>query len=379
MGKFGKKNEINLNPLAYNIGLLGEAGIGKSTITKEICEKLAGDDGYISLDIGREDGHKAISGIVTERVPDWETFAEIVDDIVENKDSDYPNLQIVIIDTYDQLCDIAEKETIRLYNKKCRESGKPTIDTINSAFGGFGKGLDKTVDLMLDKLWALKSVGVSFIIVAHVKRTDITDVMTEEQYTMLTSNTTQKYFNAIKQKLDFLGMAYIDRDMVRVKTKKKDKDGNVIEKNKVSGESRVINFRDNTYSVDSKCRFANIVDEISFDADEFIKAMQDAIAAEQSHDGISVADAKKKQAKEAKEAAKVASENSAKARAKKIEDELEEQRGEIFDQLTTMFQESDKEHKDTAKKMMTDAGFAKFSDPELPVTLLKEIVDYLSE
>lgn len=379
MGRFGKKNEINLNPLAYNIGLLGEAGIGKSTITKEICEKLAGDEGYISLDIGKEDGHKAISGIITERVPDWETFAEIVDDIVENKDSDYPNLQIVIIDTYDQLCDIAEKEAVRLYNKKCRESGKPTVETINSAWGGFGKGLDKTVDLMLDKLWALKSVGVSFIIVAHVKRTDITDVMTEEQYTMLTSNTTQKYFNAIKQKLDFLGMAYIDRDMVRVKTKKKDKDGNVIEKNKVSGESRVINFRDNTYSVDSKCRFANIVDEISFDADEFIKAMQDAISAEQSHDGISVADAKKKQAKEAKEAAKLASENSAKARAKKAECELEEQREDIFNQLTTAFQSSDKEHKDTAKKMMTDAGFSKFSDPDLPVTLLKEIVDYLSE
>ena len=112
--------------MAYNIGLLGEAGIGKSTITKEICEKLAGDEGYISLDIGKEDGHKAISGIITERVPDWETFAEIVDDIVENKDSDYPNLQIVIIDTYDQLCDIAEKEAVRLYNKKCRESGKPT-------------------------------------------------------------------------------------------------------------------------------------------------------------------------------------------------------------------------------------------------------------
>ena len=47
MGRFGKKNEINLNPLAYNIGLLGESGVGKSTIIKQVCEKLVGDEGYI--------------------------------------------------------------------------------------------------------------------------------------------------------------------------------------------------------------------------------------------------------------------------------------------------------------------------------------------
>lgn len=373
--KFGKKNEINLNPLSYNIGLLGESGVGKSTITKQICEKLVGDEGYISLDIGREDGHKAISGIVTESVPDWATFAEIVDDIVENKDTDYPDLKVVVIDTYDQLCEIAEKESIRLYNKKIMGTDKPKADTINSAWGGFGKGLDKTIDLMLDKLWALKSVGVSFIIVAHVKRTDITDVMTEEQYTMLTSNTTQRYFNAIKQKLDFLGMAYIDRDIVKYKSKKKDINGKEIEKSKISAESRVINFRDDTYSVDSKCRFANIVDKISFDADEFIKAMQDAILAEQKNDGISVAEAEKKQKAQAKEAAKIATENSEKAKAKKVEDELEEHRDEYISIIQNNFSSADDDVKSQAKKMLADSGVKKFTDPDLNITVLSKIAD----
>ena len=86
------------------------------------------------------------------------------------------------------------------------EQQKPQVDTINAAFGGYGKGLDKAIDLILEKLWSLKSVGVSFIIIAHVKRTDVTDVMSEEQYSMLTASTTQKYFNAIKTKLDFLGI-----------------------------------------------------------------------------------------------------------------------------------------------------------------------------
>ena len=39
---FGKKNVIKIDPLSYNIGLIGESGIGKTTIIKEMCEKLAG-------------------------------------------------------------------------------------------------------------------------------------------------------------------------------------------------------------------------------------------------------------------------------------------------------------------------------------------------
>ena len=378
MGKFGKKVEINLNPLAYNIGLLGESGIGKSTIIKQTCEKLVGPNGYISLDIGREDGHKAISGIVSERVENWAKFEEIVDDIVENKFEDYPDLKVVVIDTYDQLCDIAEKETIRIWNQKCRAAQKPTVDTINGAFGGFGKGLDKTIDLILDKLWALKSVGVSFIIIAHTKRTDITDIMSEEQYTMLTASTTQRYFNAIKQKLDFLGMAYIDRDLVRVKTNKKDKDGKAIEKNKVSGESRVINFRDDTYSVDSKCRFANIVDQIPFDADAFIKAMQDAILAEQSNDGISVEAAKTKQAKEEKKEIENAKEVSANAKKKKEDDALEASRGDILEAIQKNFMSATNEQKTEIKKMLTEEKFSKMSDPQIPVEFLNKVAKLLN-
>ena len=373
MGKFGKKIEINLNPLAYNIGLLGESGIGKSTIIKETCEKLVGDDGYILLDIGKEDGHKAISGIISEKVPTWSKCAEIVDDIVENKAEDYPNLKVIGIDTYDQLCEIAEKEVIRLWNKKCIENQKPTVDTINSAFGGYGKGLDKTIEIILDKLWELKSVGVSFIIIAHTKRTDITDVMSEEQYSMLTASTSQKYFNAIKQKLDFLGMAYIDRDMVKIKTKKKDKDGNIIEKNKVSGESRVINFRDDTYSVDSKCRFANIVDQIPFDSDSFIKAMQDAILAEQSKDGISLDDAKKKQAEEAVAEEEKAKQNSEAAKAKKIAEQEEVKRSDVINSIQSKFPNLTLEQKNHIKDLLTAKGYTKLTDSNIPVNVLLEI------
>ena len=374
MGKYGHKNEIQLNPLAYNIGLIGESGIGKSTIVKEMCEILVGKDGYISLDIGKESGHKAISGIITETVPDWATFTDIIDDIVEHKE-EYPNLKVVVIDTFDQLCDLAEKETIRLWNKKLLLNDKPKIDTINSAFGGFGKGLDKAIDLMLDKLWELKSVGVSFIIIAHVKKTDLTDPVTESTYSILTSNTTQKYFNAIKQKLDFLGVAYIDRDIVKVKTGKKDNKGNEIEKGKLAGESRVISFRDDTYSVDSKSRFADIVDEIPFDVNALIKAMTDAILAEQKKDGISLNEAKKKQEKAEKEAEKQALENS--ANAKKIGKIDEEKNENLISIIKSKFPDASDKSKAKIKETMAEYNIPNFKSTEVSTNGLEEIVSLL--
>lgn len=371
--KYGKKVEIDLNPLHYNIGLLGESGIGKSTIMKDICEKLAGEDGYLALDVGKEDGHDAIAGIVSERIEDWAKFIEVTDDIIDNKTTDYKDLQVVIIDTYDQLFDLAEKEVIRLHNKK--NSDKPKIDTINSAFGGFGKGLDKAIELVLDRLWELKKVGVSFIVVAHTKKKDIDDVVTGDQYSILTSDISQKYFNAIKTKLHFLGMAYIDRNIVQEKTGRKNlKTGEDITKGKIVSESRVIRFRDDTYSVDSKSRFADIVDCIPFNSDEFIKAMQDAIMREHSKGTLTVEQSKKKAAKEAKEKEEFA----AKYAEEKTKNHADEDRNaELIDIIKTKFPDADGDTKAKVKSLMAKYSIPNFKDNDVSTKGLEEIVAVL--
>ena len=69
---------------------------------------------------------------------------------------------------------------------------------------------------------------------------------------------------------------------------------------KVQGETRKIKFRDDNYAIDSGSRFADIVPEINLDADEFIKALTDAIMAEQKKSGISLTEAKKEQKKREK-------------------------------------------------------------------------------
>ena len=307
--KFGRKNEIKINPLAYNFMLIGQSGIGKTTIIKEYCEKLAGSDGYMFLETGREDGQDAIEGINYITCDEWDGdydetlntmgFATFIDDVVENKTSDWPDLKVVVIDTLDELFSIAEPEVIRMHNK---EYPNKRVKSIKAAFGGFMAGEDKAIEIVEDKLWSLKKVGVSFVIIGHTKTRNQTDPITGEDYMQLTTNMSQRYFNALKTKVHFLGVASIDREIVREKTGKKNVvTGQIETKGVVKGETRRITFRDDNYVVDSKSRFADIVPEIPFDSDALIQAITDAIKSEQSKSGVAFDTAKKKQAKQEKE------------------------------------------------------------------------------
>lgn len=321
--KFGRKNEIKINPLAYNFMLIGESGIGKTTIIKEYCEKLAGPEGYIFLETGREDGQDAINGINYITCDEWDGdydetlnsmgFATFIDDVVENKASDWPDLKVVVIDTLDELFSIAEPEVIRMHNK---ENPNKRVKSIKAAFGGFMAGEDKAIEIVEDKLWSLKKVGVSFVIIGHTKTRNQTDPITGEDYMQLTTNMSQRYFNALKTKVHFLGVASIDREIVKEKTGKKNVvTGQIETKGVVRGETRRITFRDDNYVVDSKSRFADIVPEIPFDSDALIQALTDAIKSEQSKSGVSFDAAKKKQAKQEKELEKRVSEHEEKAKS----------------------------------------------------------------
>lgn len=376
MGRFGKKVSISLNPLDYNITILGESGIGKTTLAKEMCEKLVGDEGYIHFDIGNEDGAAAIEGIVSEKIEDWAKLSEVRDDIVENKDSDYKNLKVIIWDTLDELILLAEAESLRQYNKKNPDK---KADTISAAWGGFMKGQDKAAEFIIDMLSSLRAVGISNIIIGHVKRSDITDPITQETYSKITADTTQRYFNVIKNKQHFVALAYIDRDIVKEKTGKK----NVVTKqditiNKAVSESRVISFRDDTYSVDSKSRFADIVDRVSFDTDEFIKAMTDAIEKEKTKKGISLDDAKKEQKEKDKEKATKASEASKSAKENKVDSE---RNAELIEELTELFSKADAEKKAAFKEIKAEkAPEAKnFKDMiDIPTSVLEGFKKFLS-
>ena len=304
---YGKKNHVKLDPLSYNIYIGGESKIGKTTTVMKICEKLAGEDGYLFAEVGQERGADAIEGINHVNCPCWDMpydedtnslgFEDIVSDICDNKTTEYKNLRVFIIDTYDQLINIAEDKSIALYN---RTGPEKKAATINAAWGGFGRGEKKAIELMLDAIARLREVGVSTIVIGHVKTKDVSDVVSGESYQILTSDQQQNYFNAIKKNMHIVAMACIDRQVVREKTGKKDFDGKEKTIGKITSEARVFKFRDDTYSIDAGGRFANIVSEVPLDADAFIEAVNNAILAEQAKSGKTLAQTQKEEAAQVK-------------------------------------------------------------------------------
>ncbi|MCA1021517.1 AAA family ATPase [Halobacillus litoralis] len=337
--KFGKKNVIKVDPLAYNIGLLGESGIGKTTLAVEACSKLAGEDGYILLNIGKEDGVDAIPDAIYADIPDWETFEEFVDDVVENRTTDYKDLKVVVYDTIDELFRIAEPEVIKLHN---RANPEKRTTSIKAAFGGFMAGEDKAIEMVLDKIWELKSVGVQIMILGHTKMKGKTDVVTGEDYETLTANLTNRYFNAIKTKLHVLGVASIDRSIEKQRKKQKVGGDKII--GKITDESRVITFRDDNFNIESKSRFSEIVPQIDLDADQFIGALEDAI--QKAHDKQKgkkdkIEDVKEQQEKEKEEkVSEVAEQKKAEAaREAELERYTEKQ---LKDEFKSLLKEVDK-------------------------------------
>lgn len=371
---FGKKNVIKIDPLSYNLGLIGEGGIGKTTVIKEFCEKLAGPDGYLFAECGKEDGADAISGINYINCPDWNSgydelnnavgFQLLIDDILENKSTDYPNLRVLVVDTYDQLRQIVEPEVIRLHNK---ENPDKRVKSIKAAFGGYMGGEDKADDIILDKLWELKKVGVHFIIIGHVKQREITDSATGDQYTQVTTDMSMRSFNKIKTKLHFLGVASVNREIV--KEKKNSKSVATIK-----SETRRITFRDDNYALDSKSRFADIVDEIPLDADALIKALSDAIEAEAKKGSKSIDELKREQDEIAKKVEERAEKYSNAKKASKVD---EDKNAELIAIIQSKFSSASASTKAEVKQIMANNGFSKFSDDNIPTAALEEIVKLL--
>ena len=234
-------------------------------------------------------------------------------------------------------------------------------------------GEDKAIELVLEKIWALKQVGVSMYYNGHTKKKSLTDVVTGLEYEMLTTNMSNRYFNAIKTKLHILGVASIDR---RIETKRvKQKVGADKQVGKVLDESRIITFRDDNFNIDSKSRFADIIPQIILDRDEFVKAIEDAIKA--AHD-------KQKGNKKSIEETKVDQEAEKETEIEKaIEKEVMTgvnvgENLELTEVIKGRFTDAPNEVKVKVKEIMTEFKITSFKDTsEVPTEALRRIVELL--
>lgn len=366
---FGKRSVVSNNIWDFSVGLIGESGIGKTTTISKVCEKIVGSDGYILLDVGKEWGVSAIADVTYEEVPTYKAWNEITNDIIKNKNTDYPNLKLLIADTLDQLFEIAQAEVIRRHNiDHAGDKDFKKATSINQVNGGFGRGEDATADLILDRIEALRKVGVMFWFTGHTKSREVVDPLTGTSYSSLTTNMMQRYFNAIKTKTDVLGVACIDREVIKEGLGRKDiVTRKEVTRNKVVSESRVVKFRDENYCVDSKSRFAEIAPEIPLDADEFINALKDAINASAKSNGATTTSKPVSKVKEQPEQeTEPTLENDDVFDVNDYEEIGTEQpevdKTALIAEIRAKFKDADKDVKAQIKSLLKESGVAKLDD-----------------
>jgi hypothetical protein len=255
-----KLNKVSLDFSNYYMFLKGVEKSGKTTMCRDLTLKLYGKaEAGLLLAIGKEKGYKALDNIQALDVEDWGEFQEAVEDLIENRD-EYKDIKMIYIDTLDELIELAEKQTITYSNRTTNKK----VTTLNAALGGYGAGrkyLCKIVDEMLS---GLKHAGYGLIVIGHTKLKTIKEQgMTEEQeFQILDSNLNADYANIVAHKADVIATINVERE--------------INDSKRVTDTKRYIYFRSNGF-INAGTRFSNIVDRVELSADNFIKAIEDAI------------------------------------------------------------------------------------------------------
>lgn len=254
MARQYKTNEVKVDLANYRHYWRGVKKIGKTTLFKDFILKLYGDLSYgLLLEIGNEEGQKAIDGVVYDVVPDWATLNEIVDDLIENKEDN--NFKFIAFDTVDELIKIAQKEVIRLDFRKTGERHE-----FNACFGGFGAPRDKLATLIDDIMTRVARANYGIVWIGHTKYKTINE-KSGDSYEQLTSNLNTDFDGIFANKADIVMMINAERDI---------KDGKIVD------TKRYMWFRGDGF-VDAGGRFPNIEQKVEFSVNNYIRVVTEAI------------------------------------------------------------------------------------------------------
>lgn len=194
------------------------------------------------------------------------------------------------------------------------------------------------------------------IVLGHTKLKTIKEQgMTEEQeFQMLDSNLNADYANIVAHKADVVATINIEREINDAK--------------RVTDAKRYIYFRNNGF-INAGSRFSNIVDRVELSAENFIKAIEDAIKGSMTTP-ISDEELAKRKQEELIENKKKADEFIAKQKANN-EYTLEEKQ-EKLDKIKTNLSKIDMAK---LQKIMADNAITSFNDTEaVPSKAIDEIL-----
>ena len=131
---------------------------------------------------------------------------------------------------------------------------------------------------MIQQVMKLQDAGYSLLEIGHTKTKTKEDVITKVQFEQLTCNLDNKYYNALKDKVNLVAMCYFEHIIENVEekknafTKKMNKVGELVDR------KRVMVFADDDNAIDTKTHFEYIAHKIDFSAESFVNAVEEAIA-----------------------------------------------------------------------------------------------------
>ena len=381
--KVGKRKDVMVDFASYCYLLNGIAGIGKTSLSYEVGKTLYGEDGIMILTVGQEPEPVHLGNILSDRAKLWSDLDEMIEDLVEYRNTDYKDLKLIAIDTVDEVFRLAEQEVLDLYNSTVVIDKR--VKSIKQAFGGFQAGENKVVDIVVSTLFKLRDAGYGIFFIGHTKTKNKKDPMTDIEFEQLTSNLEAKYYTAIKDKVNVVCSAYIEREMNNLETVKDAFSKKEKQVGRIASEKRVIVFRDEEYAIDVKSHFEYIEPKIEFSAPVFIETILNAI--KKQHDKFhgestdkEIAEIKEKQSEEkiAVIQEKVQEEDNNYSELE-INTPLDEdavdvdKNKELIKEITTHYKVSTAEQKTQVKSILKDNGSTKF-DPNLPTSMFEKIL-----
>jgi len=251
-----KQNVVKVDLSSYLHYWRGIKKIGKSSLFKDLLLlKYDNLKKGLLLSIGNEDGHNSLDGISYDVAPDWDTFMEISDDLVENRTAN--DFQLLALDTVDELVRIAGNEVMKQHKRK-----KGLVaESLNACFGGYGAGRQKIREMIDERLALLKRAGYGIIMIGHTKLKDIKEKDGTE-YQQLTSSLSNDYDSIFSDKADIIMTISTDK---------------VVTENHLSSVKRFMNFRDDGFMVDCGSRFPNMPDRLELSVENYLKAFEQGV------------------------------------------------------------------------------------------------------
>lgn len=338
--------------------IMGQPKVGKSTLFRDLVLLNYKDPAKgLLISMGQEEGFLALDDLNYEEAKTWDDYedengnrglVQIIDEVIETQGTP-DQIEMVAFDTLDELVEVA---TVQVYEEH-REQNGTYPKSLNDALGGYQRGNKRVVELIKEQIARLREAKIAVFIIAHTKIKVQTDIMTSQEYEIITNNLLSTFYNPIANIAQMIVNIVYDRTIDEKKIIKKEKEEHEI--GKVVSAQRMMVFCNNPF-VDAGGRFNGLPEKLPLSAENFMEAFKMGVKA--SSRNVEMTDVKMEELRQAE-----IKENNEIAEATAKKQELA-QKMEVVKEINVLLKE-DPNRVGTISGIIKEAQMKNFSEKEV--------------